>query len=444
MKFSKEHGSFTVKNILDMNKAGKLNLNPGFQRLSVWAKKDKQMLIDTILREMPLPNLFLWEHKEGKKIIYDVIDGKQRIESLLDFTKYKLPLSVKFCPENDLDWVSSEAAEWNWRELQKNESKVTKRFLSYEFPVIIVRGTLLDVEQVFIRINSTGKKLSTQEIRHAKWYENSDLLMAAEAIAKSKKYEQYFIDLGILSAGQITRMKAIELITEFMLSIEKQDVLDRKKSLDSVMSNASINKNTISRLGRETKSILDIIKNIFPELHTSRFKNTSDFYALFFTIWKMKRERHNVKDKVAANLAFVVLNQLGLELSAYRDAARSGDRKVLRSPAREYHNTVLEGTDTARNRRERVRIIENILRPIFNQNDTNRFFSVEQKQLLWHSSEDKYCTYVRVATGKICGKKLGWNDVRMDHIKPYSKGGLTNLSNAQLLCEKCNSIKSDK
>lgn len=438
MSFSKEHDSISVKKILAWNDDGKLNLNPGFQRSSVWVKRDRQLLIDTILRGMPLPNLFLWEHKEGNKIIYDVIDGKQRIESLLEFTKCREPLSLKFDPEGDVDWRWQEKYEWTWKELQQFEHKITSRFMEYEFPVVLVKGSLPDVEQVFIRINSTGKKLTPQEIRHAKWYKNSDLLLTAESIAKTKKYERYFLEMGVLSKGQITRMKAIELITELMLSIEKEDVLDKKKALDSIMGNRDINKNTVARLGREVKSILDLIKSIFPQLHTGRFSKSSDFYAVFFAVWKMKKDGYVLNDKKVATLAFEVMSQLGRDLSEYRQSFNNGKPKKLQSPAREYHNTVLQGTDTARNRRERVRIIESILRPIFNQKDTKRLFSLEQKQILWHSSKDKCCSNPK------CKKVLTWKDVRMDHIKAHTKAGRTDLRNAQILCVSCNSKKGAK
>lgn len=438
MNFSKQHKSFSIKKLLDFNRQSKLNLNPGFQRASVWTLKERRLLIDTILRDRPLPNLFLWEHKEGNKVVYDVIDGKQRIESLLEFTKPRAPISVKFAPESDPDWKCRDACEWTWKELQSHEPKITQRLLKYEFPVVIVQGTLPDVEQVFIRINSTGKKLTPQEIRHSKWYKNSDLLTEAETIAKTKKYENYFQTMGILSPGQVTRMKAIELLTEFMLSIERQDVLDRKKALDSVMGNKAINKNTIARLGREVKTTLDIVRKIFPELHTSRFSKVTDFYALFFAVWKMKRDGYALTDKPSAPLAFTVLNLVGLELSAYRQSFKEGERKMLRSPAREYHNTVLEGTDSAKHRRERVRIIESMLRPIFPQKDSKRLFSIEQKQLLWHSAKDKCCS------NSNCKKVLTWRDVRMDHIKAHSQGGVTDLSNAQILCISCNAVKGGK
>src|SRR5690606_20300911 len=131
------------------------------------------------------------------------------------------------------------------------------------------------------------------------------------------KYQNYFIDLGILSEAQVSRMKAVELISELILSLDKENVLDRKKALDSVMSNQDINKNTIKKLSNEVMANLDWIKKYFPDLNTTRFKNTADFYALFLALSFMKREGVVLNSKGDAALAFKVLNQLNLELADY-------------------------------------------------------------------------------------------------------------------------------
>ncbi|HPF79279.1 MAG TPA: HNH endonuclease signature motif containing protein, partial [Alphaproteobacteria bacterium] len=41
-----------------------------------------------------------------------------------------------------------------------------------------------------------------------------------------------------------------------------------------------------------------------------------------------------------------------------------------------------------------------------------------------------------------CGKKITSDNFEADHIKPWSKGGLTSLNNAQALCVNCNRKKS--
>lgn len=434
MKFAKKHVSLTVRQLLHLYDEGKVNLNPGFQRRSVWKVADQRQLIDTILKQMPLPNLFFWERKDGNRRIFDVIDGKQRMEALLAFTRQRNhPIEVKFDPEGNSLWHNQDAQKWTWKEIEKYEPKVYRQFLAYEFPVVQITGTLPEVEQVFVRINSTGTRLTRQEIRHAKWYANSELLIAANHIAKMAKYEKYFTDMGILSEAQQSRMKAVELIVELMLSIQKEDVLDRKKSIDRVMEVAPINGNTLKRLQREVISMLDLIRGMFPDLKTSRFCKASDFYSLFFVLWSLRRDGYVLKDPDASRLAFLILNDVGLDLANFRAKQREGESYKLKSEAKAYYQTIMEGTDSAANRRARNKIIDQLIRPVFPKKDSQRFFTKEHKQILWNKTKDQKCP--------VCRVKLSWHDVHIDHITPHSKGGRTSISNGQLLCSKCNQIK---
>lgn len=75
----------TVKDLENLFEDGLLNLEPGFQRQSVWTERDRAKLMDSILRNYPLPAIFLYRREDNGQIFYDVIDGKQRIESILMF-----------------------------------------------------------------------------------------------------------------------------------------------------------------------------------------------------------------------------------------------------------------------------------------------------------------------------------------------------------------------
>src|SRR6266545_4912965 len=76
----------TIQSILDLYDRGQLDLEPGFQRASVWDIKDRSKLIDSILKNYPLPSIFLYQTQRAGDPVYYVIDGKQRIETLLMFT----------------------------------------------------------------------------------------------------------------------------------------------------------------------------------------------------------------------------------------------------------------------------------------------------------------------------------------------------------------------
>ncbi|MCE9619751.1 MAG: DUF262 domain-containing protein [Planctomycetes bacterium] len=66
---------------------GQLVLNPTYQRDDVWKLSDSSALIESILRGIPLPSIVLLEvPRPGKnRFSYEVVDGKQRITSILRF-----------------------------------------------------------------------------------------------------------------------------------------------------------------------------------------------------------------------------------------------------------------------------------------------------------------------------------------------------------------------
>lgn len=77
-----------INQLLLLHASGQINLEPGFQRDSVWTSGDRRRLIESVVAGKPLPNVFLYKrHDERGRLEYDVIDGKQRIEAILAFTR---------------------------------------------------------------------------------------------------------------------------------------------------------------------------------------------------------------------------------------------------------------------------------------------------------------------------------------------------------------------
>lgn len=65
---------------------GRLNLSPSYQRGDVWPTVDAQILMESILRGIPLPSVILLRATEDGRQVYEVIDGKQRLTAILRFT----------------------------------------------------------------------------------------------------------------------------------------------------------------------------------------------------------------------------------------------------------------------------------------------------------------------------------------------------------------------
>lgn len=74
--------TMSISTIVSWAKNGKLDIDPIYQRDFVWNDSACRKLINSILMGVPLPSIILYEDQNGK---YQIIDGKQRITSILRF-----------------------------------------------------------------------------------------------------------------------------------------------------------------------------------------------------------------------------------------------------------------------------------------------------------------------------------------------------------------------
>ena len=419
----------TITDLVNLYEGGLLNLEPGFQRQSVWTERDRAKLIDSILRNYPLPAVFLYRREDNGQIIYDVIDGKQRIESILMFMG---KMRGRYWLKTQLP--GSEEPVWlDWKRLCKR--KLQHLVTGYRIPAIEVDGEIADIIDVFIRINSTGKALTPQEKLRANYYNKSPFLKEADRLAR--RYERYFLDLRILSAGQISRMKHVELTCELMLSIHQGDVINKKAALDRVMKTGGLNARDIAKASKKTTTALNRVRRMFPKLYSTRFNKITDFYSLVMLLARFEEEGFILTDRKRNRLAWDLL----VIFSNGVDELREKQKKLeIIKPAqdlyRQYLQTVLQATDEYNQRKAREAILRGLLESLFAKKDSQRGFTPEQRRLLWNTAGSRRC--------EKCGKLLSWNDFTLDHIDPYSKGGRSRLENAALMCRTCNSSKGNR
>lgn len=77
-------GEHTINELTLMFRNHQIDLEPGFQRRSVWTTNDRRRLIQSITARYPLPSVFLYRRNRNGRLIYDVIDGKQRLETIFN------------------------------------------------------------------------------------------------------------------------------------------------------------------------------------------------------------------------------------------------------------------------------------------------------------------------------------------------------------------------
>jgi hypothetical protein len=423
-------GQRTINELLLMYKNKQVNLEPGFQRKSVWGWSDRRRLIESVVSNYPLPSIFLFKRAVNGRLVYDVIDGKQRLETILMFTQDR-----HFRETFDVSLDLGEGEQWyDWRDICKRFSNVRAAFNAYSIQTVEVTGDLATIIDLFVRINSTGKRLSGGEARHARFY-TSPFLKEAERLGT--RYERYFTSEKIISRGQLDRMKGTELISELLMSIHKGGVINKKLALDRAISNEDINAHTLHKLSRIFVSSLNNLRRIFPDLRKTRFHQIADFYSLLMLVWEMRDSKYVLTNRKRNRIAARLLQEFSTGVDTLREQLKMVQpAKASQQLYADYLLTVQAGTDSAQNRQRRADILRGVLSSLFVRKDEKRLFSSEQRRILWHSEEKPRC--------RRCRRLLSWDNFTVDHVLAHRKGGKTSLRNAQILCKSCNSRKGGR
>lgn len=156
-----EQARYPISTIASIVEDPSYRLSPEYQRRHRWSADRQSRLIESLIMNVPLPPIFLYEYDYSK---YEVMDGLQRLTAIHNFYR------DRFALEGLQEW-----GELNGKRYTELPSKVRegidRRYLS---SVILLKETARTEEDalrlkqlVFERINSGGVRLSPQESRNA-------------------------------------------------------------------------------------------------------------------------------------------------------------------------------------------------------------------------------------------------------------------------------------
>lgn len=191
---------YSIADFLKWFDEGRLVLNPEFQRKGVWSPAARTFLIDTILNRMPIPKIFLRSsiNLETKQSVREVVDGQQRLRTIIDFANNKFVLTNR----------SKHYRGFRYESLTDEDKE---KFLFYMLSVDqLIGASDDDVLEVFARLNSYSVKLNAPERRHAEY--QGDFRWTVIDI--TKEWKLLWDNFRIVSISQRLRMMDYSLIAE--------------------------------------------------------------------------------------------------------------------------------------------------------------------------------------------------------------------------------------
>lgn len=159
----------TIQSIYTSHCENEYLINRRYQRKLVWDTKEKQALIDTILNGYPLPQFLFAEIINETQKRSEIIDGLQRMSAIIGYIENEYPWEGKYF---DLDTFADGQARVETGLLVQHEPRLERsecrKFLRYSLGITTYESNdESKIEEVFRRINSTGQKLSAQDLRQA-------------------------------------------------------------------------------------------------------------------------------------------------------------------------------------------------------------------------------------------------------------------------------------
>ncbi len=142
---------------------------PDYQRdCNQWDSTKKSLFIESILNNLTIPAFFFCR---DEKFNDEVIDGQQRLTTILDFAKDKFRVSK----DESINYLLPNAIEYRGKKFSELSPTLKKTFNNYPLTIInLPKSMPLSIKlEVFRRINEGGTPLTGQDIRLA-YYSQSD------------------------------------------------------------------------------------------------------------------------------------------------------------------------------------------------------------------------------------------------------------------------------
>ena len=140
-----------------------VDLEPHFQRRSVWTARAKSKFIESLILGIPIPQILLAERKDEKNKFL-VLDGKQRLSAIKEFFDTSGQHGVfKLQGLDDLTELNGES----WLSLKESRPKFTRAIDAAVIRTAVIRGWKRDdvLYEIFHRLNSGSVRLSPMELR---------------------------------------------------------------------------------------------------------------------------------------------------------------------------------------------------------------------------------------------------------------------------------------
>lgn len=281
-----------TKTIQEVNrdfKEGKLFADPSYQRRKVWNDQDKVRLIETILMELVMPEVFFWTTDRDPDTGFastHIVDGQQRINTIVDFISGEFSLNERYLMNDEIKKCCGKKTFRELDELYKNKI--------WEYPISIVQidteCTIADIKELFYRLNLTNYNLNQQEKRNSK---DSVFGDKCEALSTYDFWEK----TKLFSSTDAKRMRDVEYCCSIYI-LANEGIVDQTngKKINNYYDDYRDEFDIDDTLKNKILCAMDVIEDVLDKSTISFVSKKAQMYTLFCVVFKMLDEDKTFDD----------------------------------------------------------------------------------------------------------------------------------------------------
>jgi hypothetical protein len=263
---------YRIAEFLRWHEMGELILQPKFQRRRVWEDVARSYLIDTVVRNLPMPKIYLRRIADSKKrhMVYEVVDGQQRLSAIIDFHNGDLKLQEDHNPE------------FGGLVFDGLPDPVQRAFLDYEISTDVMEDASdPEVFKMFERLNQYTLTLNKQEKLNAEYF--GYFKQTAYGLASEQLSLDAWRNMRIFSNRLIARMSEVEFTSDVLVAILEGicDIINIPTAYHKYDKQFTRRSDVTDAF----RSALTLVATNFPEtVRTTKFRNRTWFYSLIVAL----------------------------------------------------------------------------------------------------------------------------------------------------------------
>ncbi|MBR4626553.1 MAG: HNH endonuclease [Ruminococcus sp.] len=358
---------------------GKLTIRPPYQREFIYNLKEQEAVIHTILKGFPL-NIMYWILTKGT-----VKKDNENHIMISDDAEFEV-LDGQQRTLSVMKFLSHKLQiHWDGKAYYKDSlpDDLYSKLMNYEFMIYICEGTTSEKLDWFEIVNVAGEELTAQELRNSvytgPWLSDAKLHFSKSSCAAKGLSEKYI-------TGAPLRQ---ELLEKALIGICE---LKGYKEIKEYMAD-HVSCEDADELWQYFQNVIHWVETIFPLYYPDmKGRNWCHLYNKYHT--------------------------------------NSYNSNVMKNEVKRLHED------------DEIQEYKGIYEYLLSKDEDP--FAARLLNLRTFSEKDKTSAYSKQGgICAICKRPFSYAEMAGDHIKPWSKGGLTTPENCQMLCKECNSKKSD-